>query len=192
MNRISASLGLAALVITGASLSAEDFHPLMKTTGATWPQKQHIGVICNYQASQDAVKVLAMAAGTGSFITVVDTRVPEQAAAAASLMASRKADYVVLLPHDRLFRDGSFGATVALSQLARRGVPAIGTTAVALRQGAVFSIGEGTAGQLLVTNRLIGTVDVILPNQSKASDQASYSAPEAGQGMATIAVFAAE
>ena len=190
MSRISTSLGVAALALAGIALSAEDFQPLMNTTQATWPAKQHIGVICDYRNSQAEVMALAKAAGPGSLLTVVDARVPGQAGAAAILMANRKADYVVLLPKDRLFRDGSFEATVALSQLARRGVPAIGTTPVALEQGAVFSLGEGTAGQLLVTSRLIGTVDVILPQQARVSEHASLV--QADQGMATIAVLTAE
>lgn len=190
MNRLSIPLCTAAISLAGLSLAAEDFQPLMQTTQATWPQKQHIGVICDYRASSATVKALAKAARAGSLITVVDARVSDQAASAAILMASRNADYVVLLPNDRLFRDGSFGATVALSQLARHGVPAIGTTPVALRQGAVFSIGAGTAGELLVTNRLIGTVDVLLPNRARGSERASLTQAEAGE--ATIAVFTAE
>ncbi len=190
MNRLTAPLCMAALSLAGMALSAEDFQPLMSTTQATWPAKQHIGVICDYRSSQAEVMALAKAAGPGSLLTVVDARVPGQAGAAAILMASRKADYVVLLPKDRLFRDGSFGATVALSQLAKRGVPAIGTTPVALQQGAVFSLGEGTAGQLLVTNRLIGTVDVILPQQARVSEQARLVQPD--EGMATITLLTAE
>jgi hypothetical protein len=190
MNRISTSLGVAAIALTSLVLSAEDFQPLMKTTQATWPEKQHIGVICNYQANEAQVLALARAAGEGALITVADTRVAEQANAAATILANHKADYVVLMPQDRLFRDGSFGATLAVDRLAKRGVPAIGTTAVALKQGAVFSVGDGTDGQILVTDRLIGTVDVILPNRALTSRKDSLVLRR--EGMATIAVHKAE
>lgn len=190
MNRTTTILGATALALAGLSLAAEDFRPLMQTTQTTWPGKRHIGVICDYRASAAQVRALAQAAGEGSLITVADTRVPDQANAAASLLAGHQADFVVLMPQDRLFRDGSFGATVAVNRLARQGVPSVGTTPVALRQGAVFSVGEGTEGQLLVTDRLIGTVDVILPDRVAALKKASLVLEE--KGMATIAVHASE
>lgn len=189
MNRISTSLVVAVAAFAALALQAEDFQPLMKTTQATWPAKQHLGVICDYGASRSEVMALAKAAGEGAFITVVDARRAEHASVAAHLIANRKADLLVLLPGDRMFRDGSFGATLAISQLGKRGVPAIGTTPVALRQGAVFSVGDGTNGELLVTDRLIGTVDVILPNRSLAL-KSTLVLREAG--MATVTVLASE
>ncbi|WP_243302133.1 hypothetical protein [Geothrix oryzisoli] len=189
MNRISTSLFVAVAAFAGLALQAEDFQPLMKTSLATWPAKQHLGVICDYRASRDEVMALARAAGEGAFITVVDVRRVEEAALAANLIANHKADYLVLLPGDRLFRDGAFGATLAISHLGQRGVPAIGTTPVALKQGAVFSMGDGTRGELLVTDRLIGTVDVILPS-SAMTEKGALVLREAG--MATIAVLPAE
>lgn len=190
MNRISTSLAVAVTALAGLALQAEDFQPLMKTTRATWPEKQHIGVICDYTASRTQVMALAKAAGENAVITVADTRRPEQAVSAAHLIANRKADYLVLLPGDRMFRDGSFAATVAISQLGLRGVPAIGTTAVALRQGAVFSVGDGTRGELLVTERPIGTVDVILPSHATLTQKSALVLHQ--EGMATIAVHSAE
>ena len=190
MNRFSTSLSVAALALAGLALSAEDFQPLMKTTQATWPEKRHIGVICNYRTNQSEVWALAKAAGEGTLITVVDTRTADQSSAAALLLANQKADYLVLMPGDRHFRDGSFAATVAVNRLASRGVPAIGTTPAALKQGAVFSVGDGTEGQLLVTDRLIGTVDVILPDPARASTKASLVLRR--EGMATVSVRTAE
>ncbi|WP_243321981.1 hypothetical protein [Geothrix sp. SG200] len=189
MNRISASLVVAAAALVGLALQAEDFRPLMKTTQTTWPAKQHIGVICDYPASQEAVLALARAAGEGAFITVVDARSWDKAVPAAHLIANHHADYLVLLPGDRMFRDGSIGATQAISQLGRRGVPAIATTPVALKQGAVFSVGDGTNGELLVTDRLIGIVDVILPSRAM-TEKGALVLREAG--MATVSVLAPE
>lgn len=189
MNRITSTLGVAAIALAGLALAAEDFQPLMKVTQATWPTRQHIGVICNYRANEQQVMALAKAAGAGSLITVVDARRADEAGAAANLLADHKADYLVLMPQDPYFRDGSFGATIAVNRLARQGVPAIGTSSRALKQGAVFSLGDHTEGQLLVTDRLIGTISVILPDRAKVSGQASFVLrPE---GMATIAVHAA-
>ena len=189
MNRISTTLGMAAMALAGLTLAAEDFQPLMKVTQATWPERQHIGVICNYRANEQQIWALAKAAGTGALITVVDALAADEAGAAANLLADRKADYLVLMPQDAYFRDGAFGATLAVNRLARRGVPAIGTSPRALNQGAVFSLGDRTEGQLLVTDRLIGTIDVILPDQAKVNGQASLVLQK--EGMATIAVHSA-
>lgn len=190
MNRLSTSLSAAAIALAGVALSAEDFQPLMKVTQATWPEKQHIGVICNYGANQAQVWDLAKAAGPNATITVIDAHMANQSTTAAILLANQKADYVVLMPGDFNFRDGSFGATVVVNRLASRGVPAIGTSPVALKQGAVFSVGEGTEGQLLVTDRLIGTVDVILPNPEKMSEKAALVLHR--EGMATVLVHKAK
>jgi hypothetical protein len=190
MNRISTTLGATAMALAALVLSAEDFQPLMATTRTTWPEKHHIGVICNYPANRAQVDALALAAGEGALITVVDARRVDQASVAANLLASRRADFVVLMPHDWYFRDGSFGATVAVDQLARCGVPAIGTTPMALKQGAAFSVGDGTEGQLLVSDRLIGTVHVILPNSAVTSQKSSLVLHR--EGMATIVVKSTE
>jgi hypothetical protein len=189
MHRISTTLSVAALALASLALSAEDFQPLMRVTQLTWPTKQHIGVICNFQADEAQVLALAKAAGESAHIIVADTRTPNYASAAANLLADKKTDFVVLLPEDRLFGEGSFAATQTLRRLASRGVPAIGTTPLALKQGAVFSVGEGTEGQLLVTDRLIGTVDVILPDRAVFSQKASSVLRQ--EGMASIAVHSA-
>jgi len=190
MNLITTSLSVAALSLAGLTLSAEDFNPLMKATQTTWPEKKHIGVICNYQASGAQVQALAQAAGAGSLITVIDARKLDQSNVAAFLLTKQNTDFVVLLPNDPLFRDGSFGATVAVNRLAHKGVPVVGTMKAALKQGAVFSVGDGTEGQILVTDRLIGTVDVILPDRMTALAKASLVLTQ--EGMATIAVHKVE
>jgi len=184
------SLGVAAVALSGLFLSAEDFQPLMGATHAAWPEKHHIGVICNYRANEAEVWALAKAAGEGARITVVDATVPDQANLAATMLANRETDFVVLMPKDRSFGDGSYGATKAVNRLASRGVPSIGTTATALKQGAVFSLGEGTEGQILVTDRLIGTVNVVLPKRDLISQKSSLVIRR--EGMATIEVHQAK
>jgi hypothetical protein len=190
MSRMSTSLGVAAVALACLALSAEDFQPLMRTVQATWPEKQHLGVICDYAASKADVLNLALAAGSNSRITVVDARTPDQASLAAILLANHRADFLVLMPKDRLFGDGRFGATVAVNRLASRAMPAIGTTPAALKQGAVFSQGDGTEGQILVTDKLIGTVHVVLPDRDLTSSKSSLVLRE--EGMATIAVLSPE
>ncbi len=189
MNRLSTSLSLAAMVLAGITLSAEDFKPLMQTIQATWPEKKHIGVICDYKANKDMVWALAKALGPEGIITVADAHTESRMGAATFVLSREKADYVVLMPHDRNFGDGYLGASRAVRRLASLGLPVVGTSSAALKQGAVFSIGDRTGGQLLVTDKLIGTVDVILPNANRTSEKASLVLRR--EGMATVSVHAA-
>jgi len=189
MSTLSTTLGTAALTLASLGLQAEDFSSLTQTTRVTWPEKNHVGVICDYRDSKGQVEDLARALGSGSLITVVDIRRDEQASGGAQILANRKTDFLVLLPKDRLVRDGSFGATLAIQRLALRGVPAVGTNPKAVAQGAVFSQGDATQGEILVTTRLRGTVDVILPPGIGYSRKASLPL---GPGMATIALLTAE
>jgi hypothetical protein len=179
---------LFCMTAMSLALSAEGFVPLMKTAQSSWPEKRHIGVICDYRVSKSQVMDLAQAAGEGYAITVADTRTLEKGRSAAQILANLKADFAVLLPGDPNFYDGSFGATLVVQTLAHRGLPAVGTSPKALNNGAVFAIGEASNGQLLVTDRLLGTVDVILPGRTGAT-RSSLVLPETG--MATIKVHSA-
>lgn len=156
---------LLLVLAAGAALQANDFGDLMKVSKETWSGKRHIGVICHYGFSASRVQALAEAAGEGFHITVADIRRGEHVSRAANLLDLRAADYLVLLPKDPLVRDGSYGATVAIHALSRRGIPSVGMSPEALGQGAVFAVGPRTGGELLVNDRPIGTIDVILPDR---------------------------
>ena len=162
--RVARILG-CALALVGCSLVAEDFSKLMQVVHQSWPDKSHIGVICDYAFSRDAVQKLADSAGPGSYITVMDTRHIDYCARAAIGLSNRNINYMVLIPTDRIAWDGSYGATVGVRMLARKGVPSIGTTNKAVKQGAVFAVGDGTNGEIIVTKELIGTVEVVLPDR---------------------------
>ena len=73
-----------------------------------------------------------------------------------------------------------------MNRLAYKGIPTIATTPKAIAQGAVFAIGEATGMNLLVTDKLIGTVGVILPQRANfVNSMSNY-----GKGMATVSVVA--
>lgn len=174
MRKLFPTLASALIGFTSLAAQGTDFRPLLSVTERSWPEKNHIGVVCDYRASQDQVRDLARNAAAGTMITVVDTHSPVHLASAQQLLKQHGVDYVVLMPQDPIFFEGSFHATTLVGRMAGMGIPSVGTRPVGLRQGAVFSIGPETNGELLVTNRLIGTVSVILPNQ-----QARFSAPVA-------------
>ena len=189
MSTLSKTLGTVALAVASFSLQAEDFTSLMQVATSTWPEKTHIGVICDYHFSRAQVEDLARAAGSGVMITVADANRVEKTGAGVQILANRMTDFMVLLPNDRVIRDGSFAASIAISQLAMRGIPTVGTTPDALLQGAVFSMGDGTNHEVLVTNRVKGTVDVTLPVGTTFSQKASLPLSE---GMATITVLSSK
>lgn len=157
-----------SLVLSLAPLGAgaPDFNPLLSVARTTWPEKQHIGVVCNYRESADQIDALAAAAAPGTLITVVDARSASHVASAEAILVRRQADFLVLLPRDPIFHEGGFVASQLVRGLARKGMPSVGTTLAALEQGAVFSIGAGTGNQLRVTERLRGTVSVVLPSRT--------------------------
>jgi|GEM_PF-1765062 len=170
-------INLAAITLmslAGSMAQATDFGPLMDVVRTTWPEKTHIGVVADYRNSREEILFLAMAAGKGNTITVYDVRIPAQVPVARNLLTQKaddqrvknlKPDYLVLLPSDPLVRDGSPWATYLIDRLAAAGIPTIAATPKALQQGAVFALSEWTGLQLLVADRVIGTVTVDLPKR---------------------------
>jgi hypothetical protein len=158
--------GIATAALAGFSAQATDFSPLMEAVQSTWPQRTHIGVIADYNHSKDEILALARSAGAGSTITVLDVKTRSQADTCGTQMAvGVRPDYVVLLANDPLIREGEPAAARAIRQVALQGIPTVGTTARAVQQGAVFSMGVGTGLDVMVTDHMIGTVEVILPQK---------------------------
>jgi hypothetical protein len=166
---------LTALVLGLAPLAAgtPDFNPVLAVARETWPEKHHLAVVGNYDLLQGDIQALAAAAAPGSRITVVDVRTASSLPAALRALRHRGAEFLVLMPRDPVFFEGGFQGTQLVRGLVRFGVPSVGTAPVAVSQGAVYAIGERTGGQLLVTDRLQGTVSVILPSR-QAPATASY------------------
>ncbi len=160
-------LGTSALALAGLAAQASEFTPLLTVSQATWPGRNHIGVVCDYAASKDQVESLRQAAGAGSVITVVDARRESQLPGARAALIDRKADYLVLLPKAGLYSEGSFSSTRLVRSLAMAGMPSIGTTPKAIDQGAVFAVGERTGWKLQVSDRLVGTISVELPQRGQ-------------------------
>jgi len=176
--------GIAAVALAATTAQATDFKPLMEVVHATWPEKGRIGVVADYSSSQDEILDLAREAGSGTTITVLDTRGRGQLERASQILTHRvKPDYVVLLRNDPVLPEGSFQATRFVALVASVGIPTIGTTAKGLDQGAVFAMGAGTGMELLVAHRMIGTVEVILPTKARFLNQARLD-----HGMAEVSV----
>lgn len=188
--------GITTAALASLPALATDFSPLMEATQATWPQKTRIGVIADYRHSKDEIQALARSAGSGCTITVLDVKTRTQAQNAGTQLAlCAKPDYVVLLANDPLVREGDPAATRAIRQVAGFGIPAVGTSPQAVQQGAVFSMGAQTGLDVMVTDHMIGTVEVILPQKGRflpAVAQAEGQAfPQVDHGMADIVTVGA-
>lgn len=171
-----------SLLVLGAPLAAQAPNPfadLTQATHASFPEKVHYGVICDYSFSRADVQQLADAMGGGR-LTVVDIRVRDQVAAAAQVLNRAGTELLVLLPKDRLVHDGAPQATMAVWQLAT--IPVVGTQARALENGAAFAIGVGTGHELLVNKNLRGIIGPITASTKVAR----------GGGSAQISVMRAK
>lgn len=181
MRTVHHLLGTTVLALSGLAVQASEFTPLLSVAQATWPDKTRIGVVCNYASSKAQIESLRAAAGPGATITVVDAQLERHLAPARSILLDRKADYLVLMPRAGAFREGSFESTRLVRSMAVSGIPSIGTTPASLKQGAVFALGEKTAWQLQVTDRLVGTITVELPQKGQVFSGG-------GTGLATLEV----
>lgn len=151
------SLNLFLSLSLAAPLAAQDFSPLVQATRTVYPAKHHVGVVCDYTWSHQAVDALASALGGEDRITVVDIRSAEYLGRAKSVLQNVGAELLVLLPQDRFVRDGSFAATVLARNL-RDQIPTVGTSRIALENGAAFAIGADTRNELLVNSNLRGII----------------------------------
>lgn len=183
MRTVHHLLGTSALALIGLAAQASEFTPLLSVTQATWPGKNHIGVVCNYAGSKDQIESLRVAAGPGSTITVVDAQSERHLAPARNILLSRKTDYLVLMPNAGAFSEGSFEATKLVRSMASSGIPSLGTTPTSIRQGAAFAVGEKTGWELMVTDRLVGTITVELPQKGQTFKGGG------GAGLATLDVI---
>jgi hypothetical protein len=156
------TLGFACL-----GLAASEFTPLASVAKATWPTMNHVGVVCDAAAGRAEIQALREALGSDATLLVMDTRNSAELSRAVSGLRARNVDYVVLMPGDRIFRDGAFYSTALIGQLSIHGIPSVGTTEKAIQQGAVFAVGAGTGGELLVSNKLMGHISVILPDKGQ-------------------------
>lgn len=154
------SLNLLLSLTLAGPLAAQEFSPLVQATRTVYPAKHHVGVVCDYAWSHEAVDALASAMGAEGRITVVDIRTADSTLRARSVLHNVGAEILVLLPHDRFVRDGSFSASLLARNLKDQ-IPVVGTRPIALENGAAFAIGEETGNQLMVNPNLRGIVGPI-------------------------------
>lgn len=158
----------SSLVFLGVPLFAGQFDPMIAVYKANRSESKCLAVVCDYANSRATINELAGSAGVDR-ILVMDVHNFDQVGQAASYLNQHRPDAVVLLPHDRVVRDGVPAATSLIRRMALMDVPTMATTPAAVKQGAWFAIGEATNGELLVNPAIKGYVKVLLPSEKLAS-----------------------
>jgi hypothetical protein len=173
------ALNFTALIFTSftcLSASAEDFKPLMAAVRSTWPGQNRIGIVCDYTNNKEQIDQLAKLAGSNASIGVVDCKNSQHAAVAALTLIRYQPKFMVLLPRDAVYGEGRFNATAVVRYLAIYGIPSVGTGPEAIKQGAIFAVGEPTKGELLVNSKLNGSISVIMPTKADLVREMSLAA----------------
>lgn len=166
MSIIRTFLTAGTLLATSLGASANDFQALTGTLKQVWPDKQHLGIVCDYQNEESIahVRALAAAAGPSHRITVFHTSRQGQLEHAATLAKQRGVQAVILIPGDPVAGEGGFPASLLIAHLLHAKVPTVGTTPAAIAQRAVFAVAP--SGEVLVNDHLKGIIDVILPDRA--------------------------
>ena len=153
------------LLLLSAALPAfsGDYDALMSTLRKTWPDKTQVAVVCDQGSSKGAVTALAGAA-SGMKIMLIDVKGPQDMGKALGSLSGAKPDVVVLIAGDRVAGDGSPAATFLIQRMAGVKVPVIATTEAGAKQGAVFAVGNGTGGRLLVNPKAAAAVGISAPD----------------------------
>ena len=155
-------LSLAAV----APAAAGDLDPIVDVGKATWSTAS-VGVICDAESSRARIEELAKAMGGGT-LTVANVHNADNVGRAAGALRLANPGFVVLLPDDRIVRDGSFAGTAAIRAMNSYDVPTLATTRAAIAQGAAAAMGPDTGNQLLLNHDLKGTISVA-PSGFKSS-----------------------
>ncbi len=140
-----------------------DYDQMIQVLKKTWPDKTVIAVVADSASSKGKVDALAGAAG-GMKIALVDVKGPQDMGKAVGALMSQKPHVLVLIPGDRVAGDGQPGATFLIQRMAAQHVPTIATTEAGAKQGAVFAVGPGTGGKVLVNPKSATVAGVSVPD----------------------------
>lgn len=156
--------GLLFLAISlSLSLSAGEFDQLVGALRKTWPERTSWAAVCDAAAAKAKLEALTQAAGPGARITVIDVKNPQDMGKALSSLQSQQTQVLLLIPGDRIAGDGQTGATFLIQRMATQKVPTVATTEAGAKQGAVFAVGPGTGGKVLVNTKIAQLVGASTP-----------------------------
>jgi len=159
-NRLLAPWALAAACL---GLSASEYTHLASELHAIWPAKHRVGVVCDAAAQRQELDILSLALGPEAKLLVIDAHSTLELGTAVNALRAHQADFVVLLPGDRLLCEGSPLRVELARNLANFGIPCMGTTAKSVEDGALFAIGSDTDNRQRIHTQPLGSLRAELP-----------------------------
>lgn len=189
MKRFCTTLTSLLAVGTAAFAQTHTTDQILQVARATWPGPHTVGIICDYSDNRSTIEAMLGSFPQGSTIHVIDTKAGVGIARACTYIGNRHPQYVLLLPEDRLVYDGSFHATQVISNMNRRQIPTLGTTPLALSQGAWAVMGPATGNLLQVNPSLNGYVETYGTPISPLHPIANNSGSQAKTSLSVIAAY---
>ena len=158
----SRSAALVLAMIATSLLKAGDYDALLGAMRKAWPGRTKVAVVCDANASRDALKELTSAAA-GMQVLVVDVRGPQDMGKAIGTLSSHRPEAIILLAGDHVAGDGSAAASFLIQRMAAMKIPTAATTEAGVKQGASLGVGPGTGGKLLANARVASVAGVSVP-----------------------------
>jgi ABC-type uncharacterized transport system substrate-binding protein len=149
-------------------LSAEEFDQIVAVLKKTWPDRKEVAIVCDLASSQLFIDDFKKAAGSGLKVKIYDVKSPGDIGKAMSQIVSAKAEVLVLVPSDPVAGDGLKEAEYLIKKLAGSKIPALATTEVGVRQGALIGTGPATNGAIYVNPKAAAVVGLPLPANGKS------------------------
>lgn len=144
-------------------LAAGEFDQLVGALRKTWPERTSWAAVCDSAAAKGKLEALTAAAGPSARITVIDVKSPQDMGKALSALLAQQTQVLLLIPGDRIAGDGQTGATFLIQRMATQKIPTVATTEAGAKQGAVFAMGPGTGGKILVNAKIAQLVGAATP-----------------------------
>jgi len=159
---------LALPLLLSAPLAAEEFDQLVAVLKKTWPERKGVAMVCDLSASKPFVDDLIKVSGGGLRVKVYEVKSPGDIGRVANQIVGDKPDLLVLVPSDPVAGDGLKEAEYLIKKVAGSKIPAVATTDVAVRQGALIGVGPGTNGVVYVNQKAAAVVGLSLPPNGKS------------------------
>lgn len=158
---------VALQILLAMPVRAEEFDQIVAVVKKTWPDRKEVAMVCDPTASQPFVDDLRKVAGGSLRVKVYEVRGPGDIGRVIGQIIATKTDLVVLVPSDPVAGDGLKEAEYLIKKLAASKIPAVATTEIGVRQGALIGTGPGTGGVVFVNAKAAAVVGLPLPANGK-------------------------
>jgi ABC-type uncharacterized transport system substrate-binding protein len=162
MRRLAALVVLAVLAVPGR---AGDFDAVIKSARQAWPERRTVVVVCHKDASSMALMDLGSATENlvSMFVLHVDSQKDLDKTLSTVTRKPKDEIFLLLISDDPVTGEATQAGKILVGRMTSRGIPVVGTTAAALKLGAVFAQGPGTGDKLVPNHEVAKKLGVALP-----------------------------